>query len=327
MSTTSSKTEAAKAGTTGTTGSAGSAGSAGDSAGPARRLPSRDSRYASWWWAVPAVALVIAIHYAAITAGSIYAFTDYKGVGKFNFIGMGNFVKIFSGGASLKALINTLIIAFVFLIATNGIGLAFALALNRTLRSRHFLRVILFAPVVLSPLAVSYIWKFIYQQKGPLNEFLGSIGLESWQHTWLGDPSVVLFSILLVMVWQNVGLTMVIFLAGLANVPEDLEEAAAIDGAGVWTRFTKITLPLLRPTIVVASTLILIQGLRVFDQVQALTGGGPFGASETLATQVYKETFVNGRYGYGAALSLVMTVLILFFALLQMGLLRGKKDD
>ena len=104
------------------------------SAGPSRRLPNRDSRYASWWWAVPAVALVIAIHYAAIAAGSIYAFTDYKGLGSFKFVGLDNFAKIFSGGASMKALINTLIIAFVFLIATNGIGLAFALALNRTLR-------------------------------------------------------------------------------------------------------------------------------------------------------------------------------------------------
>jgi raffinose/stachyose/melibiose transport system permease protein len=317
MSTTSSKTETAKAATTDSAGGP----------GQSRRLPSRDSRYASWWWAVPAVALVIAIHYAAIAAGSIYAFTDYKGLGSFKFVGLDNFAKIFSGGASMKALINTLIIAFVFLIATNGIGLAFALALNRTLRSRHFLRVILFAPVVLSPLAVSYIWKFIFQQKGPLNEFLASVGLESWQQTWLGDPQVVLISILMVMVWQNVGLTMVIYLAGLANVPEDLEEAAALDGAGVWKRFTSVTLPILRPTIVVASTLILVQGLRVFDQVQALTGGGPYGASETLATQVYKETFVNGRYGYGAALSLVMTVLILVFALLQMGLLRGKKDD
>lgn len=317
MSTTSAKTGPVSAAEPGGTGSA----------APSRRLPNRDSRYASWWWAVPAVALVIAIHYAAIAAGSIYAFTDYKGLGSFKFVGLDNFAKIFSGGASMKALINTLIIAFVFLIATNGIGLAFALALNRTLRSRHFLRVILFAPVVLSPLAVSYIWKFIFQQKGPLNEFLASIGLESWQQTWLGDPQVVLFSILLVMVWQNVGLTMVIYLAGLANVPEDLEEAAALDGAGVWKRFTAVTLPILRPTIVVASTLILVQGLRVFDQVQALTGGGPYGASETLATQVYKETFVNGRYGYGAALSLVMTVLILIFALLQMGLLRGKKDD
>src|SRR6478736_6844704 len=179
MSITSSKTETAEAG-----------GDSAGSAGPSRRLPNRNARYASWWWAVPAVALVIAIHYAAIAAGSLYAFTDYKGLGSFKFIGLDNFIKIFSGGASMKALINTLIIAFVFLIATNGIGLAFALALNRTLRSRHFLRVILFAPVVLSPLAVSYIWKFIFQQKGPLNEFLAAIGLQSWQHTWLGDPSV-----------------------------------------------------------------------------------------------------------------------------------------
>ena len=91
--------------------------------------------------------------------------------------------------------------------------------------------------------------------------------MESWQQTWLGDPEVVLFSILIVMVWQNVGLTMVIYLAGLANVPDELEEAAALDGAGVWKRF-QVTLPMLRPTIAVATTLILIQGLRVFDQVR-----------------------------------------------------------
>nr|WP_246314855.1 sugar ABC transporter permease [Kineococcus aurantiacus] len=204
--------------------------------------------------------------------------------------------------------------------------MAFAVALNRQLKSRYVLRTVLFAPVVLSPLAVSYVWKFLFQQDGPINQVLGAVGLESLQRTWLGDPLTVVPAITTVMVWQHIGLTMVIYLAGLAGVPPENEEAAAMDGAGPWSRFRHVVLPALRPTILVASTMILVQGLRVFDQVQALTGGGPFGASDTLATSVYKETFVNGRFGYGSALALVMTAIVLLCALVQMLLLRERKE-
>ena len=119
------------------------------------------------------------------------------------------------------------------------------------------------------------------------------------------------------MAWQTSGLCMVIYLAGLATVPPEIEEAAALDGAGTWRRFRYITVPSIRPSIAIASTLMLIQGLRVFDQVMALTGGGPGGATETLATQVYKETFALSNFGFGAALALVLTLIILIFSVLQ----------
>ena len=119
------------------------------------------------------------------------------------------------------------------------------------------------------------------------------------------------------MAWQTTGMCMVIYLAGLATVPPEIEEAAALDGAGTWRRFRHITVPSIRPSIAIASTLMLVQGLRVFDQVMALTGGGPAGATETLATQVYKQTFALSNFGFGAALALLLTLLMLVFSVLQ----------
>jgi raffinose/stachyose/melibiose transport system permease protein len=209
------------------------------------------------------------------------------------------------------------VLAFGFLVLTNVLGLLFALALNRGLKTRFVLRTLLFMPVVLAPIAVSYVWKFIFAFDGPLNQTLGAVGLKSWQHDWLADPTLALMSILLVMVWQNIGFTMVIYLAGLATVPVELEEAAALDGAGTFARFRRITIPMIQPSVAIATTLTLIQGLRIFDQVLALTGGGPAGATHTLATEVYQQTFVFNNFGFGAALALVLSVLILIFTVAQ----------
>jgi raffinose/stachyose/melibiose transport system permease protein len=293
----------------------------GDTAGGGRKSRSRRDRplivYGHWWWALPAIVAVVLIHYVATAGGAFYAFTDWTGIGDFSFIGLDNFQRIFEDPTLIGSLKNTLLLAFGFLVLTNVVGLLLALALNRSLKSRYFLRALFFMPVVLSSLAVSYIWKFIFDFNGPLNQFLGVLGLESWQRPWLADPNLALLAILVVMAWQTTGLVMVIYLAGLATVPQEIEEAAALDGAGTWRRFWSITFPSIRPSTAIASTLMLIQGLRVFDQVMALTGGGPGGATETLATAVYKETFALGNFGFGAALALVLAVIILVFSVLQ----------
>jgi raffinose/stachyose/melibiose transport system permease protein len=120
---------------------------------------------------------------------------------------------------------------------------------------------------------------------------------------------------------------MVIFMAGLAGVPVEVEEAAAIDGANLWQRFRNVTLPAIRPAVAIATTLGIVQGLRVFDPIMALTGGGPAGATETLATQVYKQAFALGNFGGGAALALVLAAIILFFAVIQQRLTRSNPED
>lgn len=294
-----------------------------------RTPPPRSARkplisYGHWWWALPAVLLVIGVHYAATLTGGFFAFTDWTGLGDWEFIGSQNFERIFNDPQLLGAVWNTLFLAFGSVILTNIIGLLFALAINRTLKTRYILRTLLFMPVVLSPLAVAYVWKFIFQFNGPLNGLLGTLGLEELQKVWLADPTWSIWAILITVVWQQTGFTMVIYLAGLASVPVEVEEAAALDGAGVWGRFWNVTVPAIRPSIAIATTLGIIQGLRIFDQIFALTGGGPAGATETLATEVYKQAFSLGQFGFGSALALVLTLIILAFAILQQYVTRDR---
>ncbi|GIU94255.1 MAG: sugar ABC transporter permease [Gaiellaceae bacterium] len=279
-----------------------------------------------WVWVLPALVLVLLLRYVATAAGGWYAFTDWNGISReAQFIGLDNFREILDNPASRGALENTIVLAVTFVVAANVIGLLLALALHRTLKTRILLRALFFAPVVMSSLAVSYIWQFIFSYTGPLNRFLDAVGLDSWQRAWTGDPTWALWTIFVVLVWQFAGLAMVMYLSGLAGIPEELDEAAAVDGASTLRRFRTITLPLLAPAFTVSVTLSLVYGLGVFDQVLALTGGGPVDASETLATQIYKQTFAFGRYGYGAALSLILTVLITAMALAQLAVLRYRE--
>jgi raffinose/stachyose/melibiose transport system permease protein len=281
-------------------------------------------RYGSWWWAMPALLAVLGVHYVATSIGGAYAFTDFRGIGTFEWIGLDNFAKIVGDKKVFGSIGNTLFLALSFLVLTNVIGMVFALALNRSVRSRYILRTLLFLPVVLSPLAVSYIFRFIFQVNGPLNAVLAAVGLTDWQKAWLADPTWAIFTILAVMVWQNIGMAMIIYLAGLATVPIEIEEAAAIDGAGPFARFRHITLPLMQPAVAISTTLALTTGLRVFDQVQGMTGGGPYGATDTLSTVIYRQTFANGQFGYGAALSLVFTLIVVVAAALQLFLTRDR---
>ena len=281
-------------------------------------------QFGHWWWALPAVLVVIGVHYVATLTGGFFAFTDWTGLGDWDFIGVDNFVRIFNDPQLLGSVWNTLFLAFGSVILTNILGLLYALAINRMLKTRYLLRTLLFMPVVLSPLAVAYVWKFIFQFDGPLNGFLGLLGLEEFQKVWLADPTWSIWAILITVVWQQTGFVMVIYLAGLASVPIEVEEAAALDGAGIWGRFWHVVVPAIRPSIAIATTLGIIQGLRIFDQILALTGGGPAGATETLATQVYKQAFSLGQFGFGSALALVLTVIILVFAIFQQYITRDR---
>lgn len=280
--------------------------------------------YGSWWWALPGLAAVASVHYIATFIGASYAFTDFNGLGGANWVGLDNFNRISADFAVMASLGNTAFIAIGFLVLTNVIGLGLALALNRGLKTRYFLRTVLFLPVVLSSIAVSYVWKYIFAFDGPLNQLLKTFGLSDGTYVWLADPKFALWAILFVAVWQNIGMAMVIFLAGLALVPHELEEAAALDGAGIFRRFTTITIPMIQPAIAISTTLALTQGLKIFDQVKAMTNGGPFGATETLSTVIYSNTYDYGQYGYGAAISLVFTVVILIAAALQLYLTRDR---
>lgn len=302
---------------------------------PGRRTPGSGKdrsrawglEFGHWWWALPGIVLVFAVHYVATGIGGFFAFTNWSGIGSFEVVGWKNFQAIFSDPMKIRSLGNTLFFAFGSVLLGNIVGLLLALGLNRIVKTRYALRTLFFMPVVLSPLATAYIWKFIFDYDGPINVFLNAIGAGDLAKPWLADPQWAVWTVLVVLTWSSTGFAMVIFMAGLTSVPVEAEEAAAIDGANLWQRFYHVTLPALRPAVAIAMTLGIVQGLRVFDPIMALTGGGPAGATETLATEVYKQAFALGNFGGGAALALVLAVIILFFAVIQQRLTRSNPED
>jgi raffinose/stachyose/melibiose transport system permease protein len=275
-----------------------------------------------WIWAVPGLLLVLAFHVVPVIVGARYAFTNWNGFGTAKGIGTQNFTSAFSDSITRGALFHTLEYAGCFVVLANCVGLALAIALERTLRTRNILRALFFAPAVISPLAVGYVWSYIFSYDGALNDVLHLLGLSSWERPWTGDPHWAMWTIVVALVWQYSGLAMAIYLAGLTNISEELREAAATDGAGHWFMFRQVLLPLLAPAFTISIAITTIFGLRVFDQIIAITGGGPAYATETLATQIYTQTFVVGRYGFGAALGLILTAVIAIVVFTQIFFLR-----
>lgn len=275
----------------------------------------------------PALILLIAFHFVPVTAGAYYSLTNWNGLSAAQFVGLGNFRELLHDPATSGALSHTLTLAFCFLIIVNALGLLLAFGLHRAVKTRHLLRALFYAPAVVSPLAVGLTWQYVLTSDGALNSLLGAVGLRSWERPWLADPSTALWTVLVVLVWQYSGLAMVIYLAGLQGIADELYEAAALDGASAVRQFRHISLPLLAPAITTCSTITLVLGLRVFDQVMALTGGGPVYATQTLATEIYNQTFVFGRYGYGAAIAVTLTVLISVLTFAQLVLLRRREKE
>ncbi|MBO3662237.1 carbohydrate ABC transporter permease [Microbacterium stercoris] len=289
----------------------------GHDASPTERSPREARRrgragiVAPWWFVVPAIAIYVFIVVVPSLRGAFFSFTDWNGLGAaWSWVGLENFGDVFTDRAARAALWNTVILAVLCTVIQNAIGLALAVGLHTAVKSRHLLRVIFFAPVVLTPLVSGYVWSYLLSPNGIVNEVLRGIGLGSLAQDWLGDPDLALYSVVAAIVWQFAGYSMVIFLAGLQSVPEELLEAATIDGAGAWRRFWHITFPLLNGAIVINVMLSLIGGLKQFDQVVAMTGGGPGTASETISTLIYKNAFLLGEYPFSVALAVIMTIII-----------------
>jgi raffinose/stachyose/melibiose transport system permease protein len=243
--------------------------------------------------------------------GVYYAFTDWDGLSPdFDLIGLRNFTGMLDDPDALQGVWHTLVIAVAITVVQNGIGLLLALGVNSMIKSRNVLRVLLFAPAVITPIVTAYLWRNLLGPDGAVNSLLGAAGLGSLRQDWLGDPDLALWMIVLVVVWQFAGYSMVIFLAGLQSIPREIYEAAAIDGSGPVRRFWSVVRPLLAPAITVNLMLSIIGGIKLFDQVYALTGGGPGHATDTISTLIYKDAFTLGEFGYSIALAVVLTVIV-----------------
>jgi raffinose/stachyose/melibiose transport system permease protein len=259
-----------------------------------------------WWFTLPALLLFAFVVLVPSGRGVYYAFTDWDGLDpNLDVIGLRNFTEMFSDGDARQAVWHTVLIAVAITVIQNGIGLLLALGVNSMIKTRNFLRVLLFAPAVVTPIVTAYLWRNLLGPEGAVNAVLGP-----WGKDWLGDPDLALWMIVLVVVWQFAGYSMVIFLAGLQSIPREIYEAAAIDGTGPVRRFWSIVRPLLAPAITINLMLSIIGGIKLFDQVYALTGGGPGHATDTISTLIYKDAFTLGEFGYSIALAVVLTVIV-----------------
>ncbi|HIZ35477.1 MAG TPA: sugar ABC transporter permease [Candidatus Ruania gallistercoris] len=292
--------------------------------------PARRRRYAGvgrakslLLFAVPALAIYAFAVVVPSIRGAYLAFTNWDGLSQtYDFIGFDNFVRIFTSESSLDALKMTLVFALAITILQNGVGLVLALGVNSGLKSQNLLRVLLFAPVVITPVVVAFLWKFMLTPNGAVNSVLSGVGLGDVAPSWLGDPFWAAASIVMMVVWQKAGYSMVIYVAGLQSIPQEINEAAVMDGAGTWRKFASITWPLLAPATAICVLLTVIGGLKMFTEVFVLTAGGPGGATETLSTLLYKSAFQFNEFGYGISLALVLALVVGFFSVAQQRLAR-----
>ncbi|NRG43068.1 sugar ABC transporter permease [Rathayibacter sp. VKM Ac-2835] len=280
-----------------------------------RRRPARRRFVAGvrtpFWFIVPAVLLYALVTLLPNISGIVLSFTDWNGAsGVPAFVGLENYQSVLADDNSVRAIINTFVITIVATLAQNVIGLLLALGLNTQVKSKYVLRLVFFLPVVLTPIVAGYLWKYLLTPQGTLNTMLGDLGLDSLQQDWLGNPNLVLYAVCATIVWQGAGYSMVIYLAGLQAVSADTLEAAAIDGAGPFRRTWSITIPLINGSIVVNLLLCVLGNLKQFDTVFSMTGGGPSGASETMATIVYKTAFLYLQYPNALAQGVILTILV-----------------
>lgn len=245
--------------------------------------------------------------------GFYLSFTDWNRYSsEIDFIGLQNFVLIFSKQNYGHSISNTIIFTIITIVLKTMVALMLALLLTGGLkRSANFHRVIIYLPAILPMIVVGIAFRSIlHPTTGVLNVFLRGVGLDFLAQRWLTDPQIALYSVIFVDTWKGVGFIMVILIAGLQVIPSEYYEAARIDGANGWDELWKITLPLLMPTLTVTTVLNLLYGLKVFDVVWVLTNGGPGYATETVYTMVFKE-FSKGRYGVSTALSTLLFLIMI----------------
>lgn len=245
------------------------------------------------------------------------------------FVGLTQFLRLFADEAFTRALWNNLLFTVVVVPVQTLLALGLALLLNRPLKGRALFRTLFFMPVVFPLALVSVVWILIYAPgpDGMLNSFLQLITLGHWQpRDFLHDPRLALPAIMLTSIWQGAGFQMVILLAGLQGIPEELYEAARIDGAGRWQRFRFITLPQLRNTLIFVMLVTTILAFRLFEQVQIMTRGGPRHATTTIMYEAVQAAFSRQQVAKGAAITVVFFLVVLLVTVLQRRLARQERS-
>ena len=253
------------------------------------------------------------------------SFTKWNGVGAAQPVGLKNYRTLFADPVFHTAIKNNVIWAVGFGGLSVLIGLALAVALNRPRRGVGVYRSAIYLPMVFSLAVTGLFWRVLYQPDGPINTGLAALGIDTGEHQWLADPRTALGAILIAAIWRQAGYIMVLYLAGLKGCDPTLEEAAAVDGASAWQRFRFVVMPQLKNVNTVVFAVTVIDSLRTFDIVWAMTRGGPYDSTQLLSTYMYQVGFSLVNLGYGSAIAVVIFVLAIAFIITY--LVRATREE
>ncbi len=270
------------------------------------------------------VTLLAALKIWPVFYNLFLSFTRYELFEPPRFYALKNYNYVFSNATVRQSIFNTLLFTIEAVPIGTALALVIAKLLNQSIRGRVFLRTLYYLPVVSSVVVSAMIWRWIYSpQHGLLNHLLGTVGIPP--QNWLNDPNLALISLVIVTIWGSIGSNMVIFLAGLQDIPRDIIEAARVDGANALQNFLLITVPLLRPVILFVVVTFTISIFRNFGLIFMLTQGGPFNRTNTMVWEVYQNVFGYLRFGRGAAISVVMLVIVLILTMISFRVLRDRQ--
>lgn len=266
---------------------------------------------------LPISVMIVTFMLVPVIQTMYYSFTNWDGLGEYRFIGFKNYQRIFSDASFVKTMYRTLWMGFAIALLTNVLGMLLALAVNQAFKTKNLMRTLFYFPKLLPIVLGAYVWGYILDtNNGLMNKILTSLMGKPIKVLWVDSPDFVAYTIILVAVWQLTGPIMIVYLAALQFVPNEIKEAAIMDGASPSRKFFSIILPMIAPGITVNTLIGLASGLKLFDLPFALTGGGPARASETLAIRIYRNAFQSLDLAYGMAAACVLVIFVLAITLL-----------
>ncbi|MFA9455356.1 carbohydrate ABC transporter permease [Halalkalibacter sp. AB-rgal2] len=276
---------------------------------------------AAYIFLLPSLLLLIIFMVAPLIYSITMSFYRWDGFSPPQFIGFNNYERLLDHNNFWLALKNNAIFLVLFTSFTVILGFLSAVAVSRKVPGWQIYKFVFFIPVILVTAVIAVLWARIYEPSyGLLNSFLGAIGLESWQQLWLGNPDIALYSVIFVAIWQVSGWCMLLFLAAIEGIAEEVHDAATIDGVTPFQRIMLIILPMVQRMAFILIMLQIIASVKTFDLIYVMTGGGPFYSTEVLGTILYREAFENQRFGYASSISVVMTIIIAVITILYLKL-------
>ena len=279
-----------------------------------------------YWMTIPAVLLFFLFLTLPAIQGIFYSFTNWNGFGKeYDFVGLRNYVSLFTDNVVGEAYWFTIKYAVVVTIFINIFSLLIAVGLNSRIKFRNFFRGVYFLPNILSVLIVGYIFNYLFSNV--FTVWGQSMGINWLSTNILGNESLAWIGIVIVAVWQGIALNTILYLAGLQTIPGDLYEASSLDGAGKWREFWSITFPLIAPFFTINMVLAMKNALMVFDQIVALTNGGPGRATQSISFLIYTGGFEGGEFAYQSANSVIYFIVIAVISILQIRFLQRREMD